>query len=267
MMNVQHTSTETLMTPACTAQAKIDALDLEPVKFKLMKEKSWTLQRADRVEKLYKTYLALFAAYPGEEHVPTAEIDEMWHAHILDTQKYIEDCQDIFGFYLHHYPYLGLLGGDEAQAAAGFARTRERFLAIGLDPAQRPDLQAASCGGGGCGGSCGGSGCGSSCGGHGCCGDGGSTGGDGQGSGHCPSTPATNCSGATIGGCGGYVGGRKKRKEDEDGKAKIPFWRRIWGVADEASSRPLPRRRRPGRAEVLQVMQQSVMETLNNQIE
>jgi hypothetical protein len=31
-----------------------------------------------------------------------------WHAHILDTQQYRQDCQAIFGQYLDHYPYFGI---------------------------------------------------------------------------------------------------------------------------------------------------------------
>lgn len=146
---------QTLRTPY---HDKIEALDLEPIKFKLVKEKGWPLQKADSVEKLYKAYLLLFALYPCEEHVPTPDIDEMWHSHILDTYKYMADCHDIFGFYLHHYPYLGMLGTEDAAlATAQFAATRKRFQEIaGLDP-----VSAADCGGGGgCGG--GGSSCSSS---------------------------------------------------------------------------------------------------------
>ena len=36
--------------------------------------------------------------------VPTLEIDEFWHNHILYTQRYTEDCLNIFGHYLHHEP-------------------------------------------------------------------------------------------------------------------------------------------------------------------
>src|ERR1700722_6391239 len=123
-LNTPVSSTQTYLSPI---QAKIQALDLGPIKFKLVKEKSWPLHKAEAVEKLYKTYLLLFALYPGEEHVPTADIDEMWHGHILDTQKYMADCHEIFGYYLHHYPYLGMLGAEDATlAAAKFSTTRRR---------------------------------------------------------------------------------------------------------------------------------------------
>ena len=40
------------------------------------------------------------------------EIDKLqdlfWHLHILDTRQYIEDCKNIFGYYLHHNPFTEL---------------------------------------------------------------------------------------------------------------------------------------------------------------
>jgi hypothetical protein len=35
------------------------------------------------------------------------EVDEVWHAHLLDSLPYSEDCRRIFGAYLHHDPCLG----------------------------------------------------------------------------------------------------------------------------------------------------------------
>lgn len=38
--------------------------------------------------------------------VPTREIDEFWHNHILYTREYARDCECIFGKFLHHDPSL-----------------------------------------------------------------------------------------------------------------------------------------------------------------
>ena len=35
---------------------------------------------------------------------PTKLMDTIWHHHILDTKNYHNDCNNIFGFYLHHKP-------------------------------------------------------------------------------------------------------------------------------------------------------------------
>lgn len=36
--------------------------------------------------------------------IPTKIIDEVWHAHILHTQKYAEDCRQALGYFVHHSP-------------------------------------------------------------------------------------------------------------------------------------------------------------------
>jgi hypothetical protein len=39
----------------------------------------------------------------------------MWHFHILDTRAYHQDCESVFGHYLHHFPYFGMRGEEDAQ--------------------------------------------------------------------------------------------------------------------------------------------------------
>lgn len=139
---------------------KLMALDLEPIKYKLVKEGGWTLAKADTVEPHYKAYLFLLASQPGTLWVPSLQVDEMWHMHILDTQKYMADCAQLFGRYLHHFPYLGMKDAeDKAHLEALYRTTKATALAkFGLS--LEPQIELADCGGGGCGG---GSSCGSSC--------------------------------------------------------------------------------------------------------
>jgi hypothetical protein len=97
---------------------KIDALDLEPIKFKLMNPEEgngWTLELCDEVEIEYKKYLKLCYLYPNQAIVPSRQQDKMWHTHILDTRKYLEDCQSTFGYFVHHYPYFGERSKDDKQ--------------------------------------------------------------------------------------------------------------------------------------------------------
>jgi hypothetical protein len=81
---------------AVTGPAGIDALDLEPIAFKLMhpepRQTVMTLAEADQLIALYRAYLKLCAWYPEDDIVPSKEIDQVWHAHILDTGKYAADC-------------------------------------------------------------------------------------------------------------------------------------------------------------------------------
>lgn len=88
----------------------ISELDLEPIKFKLINEKKegkWSLEQADLVEKWYKRFLFLCAKNPNKAIVPNQIIDKFWHQHILDAEKYQKDCEKVFGYLLHHFPYFG----------------------------------------------------------------------------------------------------------------------------------------------------------------
>jgi hypothetical protein len=99
--------------------ATIAALDLEPIKVKLMHKESgegWSLEKANALEFEYRRYLYLMKEFPNEQAAPSMDVDTFWHYHILDTLKYAEDCQAVFGHFLHHFPYLGLRGEDDLLA-------------------------------------------------------------------------------------------------------------------------------------------------------
>jgi hypothetical protein len=114
---------------------KIDALDLEPIVFKLTLEEKeggegWDLKTADKLILDYRLFL--FLSYLNRKYnlntaiVPNESIDTIWHHHILDTEKYDEDCQELFGFKIHHFPYLGMRGEeDKIQLEQQFAKTLE----------------------------------------------------------------------------------------------------------------------------------------------
>lgn len=94
-------------------------LDLEPIKVKLMHEESgegWSLQQANAVEFEYRRFLYLMKTFPHEQTAPLKDVDTFWHYHILDTLKYAVDCEAVFGYFLHHFPYIGLRGEDDLEA-------------------------------------------------------------------------------------------------------------------------------------------------------
>lgn len=105
---------------ACPAlQVKVAALDLGPIKFKLMDSKDgegWDRERADRVEVEYRNFLLLSGADSALPAVPFGDVDTFWHYHILDTQKYAADCDQLFGRFLHHFPYFGMRGETDKAA-------------------------------------------------------------------------------------------------------------------------------------------------------
>lgn len=100
-------------------------LDLEPILIKAMDAEEghgWTFDFACRVAQEYRRFLVLCLEHPSDPIVPSSLVDDFWHLHILDTQKYIDDCQQCFGSMLHHFPYFGMRGKKDA------ANLREAWL-------------------------------------------------------------------------------------------------------------------------------------------
>lgn len=64
----------------------------------------WVPVEAQHGVRLYKRFLWLLKRHEGVFLVPSYEIDEFWHNHILHTKRYCADSQAIFGYYLHHEP-------------------------------------------------------------------------------------------------------------------------------------------------------------------
>lgn len=96
----------------------IQAVDLEPIMVKLMDSdegEGWSLEKTREIETWYRQFLCLNALYPDRAIVPTRDIDTFWHYHILDTKKYAEDCEVMFGYFLHHFPYFGMRGDQDRQ--------------------------------------------------------------------------------------------------------------------------------------------------------
>jgi hypothetical protein len=124
---------------------RVDELDLDPVVFKLMHpgpgEAELPLAEADDAVGLYRCFLKLCVLYPAWAIVPTHQLDQVWHTHMLDTAKYRADCDRVFGRFLDHFPYAGLCGEDDRRAwQEHFVRTRNLFLEhfhveIGTEPA------------------------------------------------------------------------------------------------------------------------------------
>jgi hypothetical protein len=111
----------------------IAALDLNPIKVKLMHKESgegWSLEQVNGAEFEYRRFLHLLKLFPNESVAPRFDVDIFWHYHILDTMKYAADCEQIFGYFLHHNPYSGLRGEDEeANRHRNGARTQELYEA------------------------------------------------------------------------------------------------------------------------------------------
>lgn len=130
-------------------KANVDAIDLEPIAFKLVYPEDgqgWSPEKAYRLIELYRCFLVLNEIYPNVSIVPSKEIDKVWHVHILDTAKYREDCEKVFGRFIDHFPYFGMRGEEDAKnLQAAYQTSRTLFIEhFGIDPSS-PSVQAADC--------------------------------------------------------------------------------------------------------------------------
>ena len=138
----------------------VASIDLDPIKFKLMNSTegiNWSREKADRVEIEYRQFLELCLVYCDQVIVPSKCVDIFWHNHILDTKKYADDCDAVFGYFLHHFPYLGTRGAaDKAALTQQFEKSKLLLQTrFGIQTSSNQRMGDGSV----CGGSCGGGDC------------------------------------------------------------------------------------------------------------
>ena len=100
------------------ARQLVDSIDLFMVKQKLMDKdegQGWDEEYTAYVEHRYRRFLCMLFLRFDSSIVPTRDIDLCWHQHILDTRAYARDCQKVFGRFVHHFPYFGMRGEEDAK--------------------------------------------------------------------------------------------------------------------------------------------------------
>jgi hypothetical protein len=109
----------------------VEKLDFARIKHKLMvsdEDEKWTFELCELAEREYKRFLTLIKIHPKLEIVPTKLMDKFWHQHILDTVAYRRDCLEVFGYFLHHFPYFGIYGKeDQENLAKTFEKTKSLY--------------------------------------------------------------------------------------------------------------------------------------------
>ncbi len=100
----------------------------------------WSAIRITKALAAYESFMTHAAESPVMV-IPTGDVDEVWHLHILDTRKYLIDCHEAFGRFIHHTPFeesksdtcgsgveantcgsqFGTCGSDVQQATCGSA--------------------------------------------------------------------------------------------------------------------------------------------------
>ena len=135
--------------PVHQAVAAIQALDLEPIRLRVTDAElgeGWSRAYAENIELAYRNYLTMLVKHPedAEDIVVSKDVDEFWHAHILHTMKYTEDCEKVFGKYLHHNPHVGARTQADVEKKAALAEKTRRLYQRELGAARTSD--AAWCG-------------------------------------------------------------------------------------------------------------------------
>jgi hypothetical protein len=113
-----------------SARVYIESLDLNYIIEFMCSQRyplpRWNLPDAAHCCQLYKNFLILLKKHDSEFLVPTREIDEFWHNHILYTRNYYFDSMVIFGRYLHHDPASP--NDDPEFLAKHYLKTKQYYL-------------------------------------------------------------------------------------------------------------------------------------------
>lgn len=113
------------------------ALDLYAVQTRLQHKdhgSGWSPERAAAAVLGYRRFLHLILQ-GHTSLVPSRDIDEVWHQHILDTRAYASDCESVFGRFIHHFPYLGLRDdADREVLRTKFASSTALYESIWHEP-------------------------------------------------------------------------------------------------------------------------------------
>jgi hypothetical protein len=71
----------------------------------------------------YKNFWRLAKQHPDQPLVPSPEIDDMWHLHMLHPVAYYRDCMDYFGAILDHNPGFGQATEQKREIKELFEKT------------------------------------------------------------------------------------------------------------------------------------------------
>jgi len=89
---------------------KVNNIDLSIISSKLNMPPpdghGWTTKQVKEAIEYYGYFLTLCAEYPNLPIVPCYQVDQVWHTHILFTEKYASDCEKHIGRFIHHLPFV-----------------------------------------------------------------------------------------------------------------------------------------------------------------
>jgi hypothetical protein len=77
-------------------------LAIDDIVEKVRRDHCWSMEEAARYASDYANFLT---GAREETRCPTAQVDAIWHAHILHTRRYRADCHRLFGRFIDHEPF------------------------------------------------------------------------------------------------------------------------------------------------------------------
>lgn len=103
---------------AGSSPVPLPVLDLGRVRKLVERAKpDWDEDRLSAAQVEYLRFLQLCKMYPDRKIAAPEDVDQFWHAHMLDSKSYVRDCDGYFGYYLHHDPCIGSADmANDAQA-------------------------------------------------------------------------------------------------------------------------------------------------------
>jgi hypothetical protein len=86
--------------------ARISNIDLQLIENDLIRTLGWSHSKCEDIIAEYKKfmYLCITNTDKTKSLIPSKDVDEVWHAHILRTEKYVSDCHIAGKQYIHHSP-------------------------------------------------------------------------------------------------------------------------------------------------------------------
>ena len=83
-------------------------LDLEQVKQKLQStsnKEPWSKNKCEIIELSYKRLLILKRMFKNKVLIPNSAVVEFWKQHYMQKEKYTEDCNNVFGYYIGNFSW------------------------------------------------------------------------------------------------------------------------------------------------------------------
>lgn len=84
--------------------------NMSRVKMFIVRDGTIDDEEAERRIEEYRKYLVVLATFASFRHPISKEVDDAWHAHVLDTHDYVRFCEAAFGYFVHHKPVFDAAG-------------------------------------------------------------------------------------------------------------------------------------------------------------